>query len=108
MSENNRIKQLLSFLKEDPNDPFTIYALATEYQNIDMHQAMVYFEELLEKHPDYTATYYHAALLYAELEEIEKAKSTFEEGIRRCQAANEAKALQEIKNAYDNFLFEIE
>ena len=108
MSENQRIPQLLQFLEDDPNDPFLLYALATEYQNVDVEQAIPYFEKLLEEHPDYTATYYHAAVLYAELEENEKAEATFKEGIRRCEEAEEGKALQEIKNAYQNFLFEIE
>ena len=49
---HSRLNQLLEFYKEDPNDPFNIYALATEYKSIDPEKALTYFELLIENHPD--------------------------------------------------------
>jgi cytochrome c-type biogenesis protein CcmH/NrfG len=34
-----RIKVLEQFLKEDPNDPFSLYALALEFKNQDSKKA---------------------------------------------------------------------
>lgn len=103
-----RLEQLQRFLAEDPNDPFLIYALATEYQNSDISKARRYFEELLLKHPAYIATYYQAAHLYAALEEEKLAKLTFEQGIAKAKEQGETKTLQELQNAYQNYLFETE
>ena len=41
---NERLKQLLQFLQEDPNDPFNIYCLANEYKNFDAPKAMKYYQ----------------------------------------------------------------
>lgn len=103
---NARLEQLLGFLKDDPDDPFTIYAIATEYLNIDLQKARQYFEILLQQHPDYVATYYHAAHLYADLDMPDKAGATFEKGIEKAQLQNDALALRELRSAYEQFRFE--
>ncbi len=101
-----RLSQLHSFLKEEPDDPFILYALATEYSGEAPEKALAYYEKLLEEHDDYVATYYHAAKLYADMGESEKAEQTFRKGITIAQAQNEALALRELQNAYNEFLFE--
>ncbi|UII25212.1 tetratricopeptide repeat protein [Fulvivirga maritima] len=101
-----RINQLLKFLKEDPNDPFTLYALATEYRNSDIQKALEYYDILLSQHPDYLPTYYHAANLFIDLEEHDRAESTFEKGIELAKAQNNSLLLRELQNAYNNFLFD--
>jgi len=101
-----RLQQLLNFLEKEPKDPFLLYAIATEYGEEHPEKAASYFDILLEKHPNYSATYYHAAALFAEMDLIDKAKSTYLKGIEICEAQKEIKALAELKNAYQNFLFE--
>ena len=103
---HSRLEQLLEFYKEDPNDPFNIYALATEYKSIDPEKALTYFELLIENHPDYVATYYHLAHLYLELEKDEEAKITFENGIEKATINNENLMLRELKSAYDEFMMD--
>ena len=103
---HSRLNQLLEFYKEDPNDPFNIYALATEYKSIDPEKALTYFELLIENHPDYVATYYHLAHLYLELEKDEEAKITFENGIEKATINNENLILRELKSAYDEFMMD--
>ncbi|MCK5368273.1 MAG: tetratricopeptide repeat protein [Cyclobacteriaceae bacterium] len=103
---HSRLNQLLEFYKEDPNDPFNIYALATEYKSIDPEKALTYFELLIENHPDYVATYYHLAHLYLELEKDEEAKITFENGIEKATINNEDLMLRELKSAYDEFMMD--
>lgn len=103
-----RLAHLLAFLKEEPNDPFTMYAIATEYATQNPVQARIYYERLLNEHPDYVATYYHAAKLYQNAGETDLAEATYKEGIAVAQAQNEALALRELQNAYNEFLFEEE
>ena len=45
-SAPSRLQQLLAFYEEDPTDPFTIYALATEYRADDPKLAWEYYQKL--------------------------------------------------------------
>lgn len=101
-----RIKQLINFIEEDPSDPFPKYALAIEYLQDNKQQSKELFEELIKNHPDYIGTYYHAAALYAELGESDKAEATYEAGIEKAKALDERHALKELQSAYMNFQFE--
>ena len=102
----NRLQQLLEFLKEDPKDPFTIYAVATEYLKTDAVMARKYYEILLSDHPTYVPAYYHAAKLYEELDEKELAIKTYEKGIQMASLHNESLALRELKNAYQELMYD--
>ena len=102
----DRLEQLLLFYKEEPNDPFNIYALANEYKTVDQEKALKYFQMLLQRHTEYIATYYHLAHLYIDLDQEELAKETFEEGIKIAIKNNESFALRELKSAYDEFLMD--
>ncbi|MFT4737655.1 MAG: tetratricopeptide (TPR) repeat protein [Cyclobacteriaceae bacterium] len=107
--DSNRIKMLENYRIEDPNDPFPIYGLALEFIASNPLQSLGLFEELLEKFPSYTATYYHAADLYVDLERYEEAKRTYKQGIDILQGlGTDQKALAELQNAYQNFLVEID
>ena len=102
--ENERIKKLHEFLKEDSNDPFTLYALATEYKKNDLKQALMYFEKLLLEHENYIGTYYHAAALYEQLNEDEKAKTTYQKGMQKARELNNLHAFSELQGAYNKFM----
>jgi len=101
-----RLKLLLEYLNEEPNDPFNIYAVATEYVGTFPEKALPYFEKLLTAFPDYLATYYHAAALYFALGQNEQASQTYQKGIALAQQQQNQNALRELKNAYQNFQFE--
>jgi len=103
-----RLAQLLAFLEEDPYDPFTTYAIATEYLKSDIEKARYYFEILLQKHPDYVATYYHAAHLYWDLNLHPEAVQTFEQGIAKAQEHQDQLALRELRSAYEQYQFEVD
>ncbi|MFQ3214654.1 MAG: tetratricopeptide (TPR) repeat protein [Marivirga sp.] len=102
----DRIEQLLIFRKETPQDPFLIYALATEYKSEEPITAKEYFDILLNNYPDYVGTYFHAASLYAEHFERSKAEDIYLKGIEKAAQLNDLHALKELKNAYQNFQFE--
>lgn len=103
---NSRIKILLQYLKDEPNDPFNIYALAMEYIQVNPSKSKVYFEELLDQHPDYLATYHHAAALFAEEGDKKKAENIYLKGIALAENQKNSHALRELKNAYNEFLFD--
>ncbi|WP_018477380.1 tetratricopeptide repeat protein [Pontibacter roseus] len=99
----NRLEQLLQFLKDDPNDAFTLYAIATELRATDPQQAMEYYEKLLAEHERYVGTYYHAASLYAELGQNEQAEQTYKKGMLISRQEGNMHAFAELQQAYNKF-----
>ncbi|KEO73855.1 hypothetical protein [Anditalea andensis] len=106
MSNLNRIDQLLKFAEEEPNNPFNLYALALEYQNIDQGKADFYYDKLLKEHESYIPTYFHAAAFFVNQRSLVRAKQIYEKGILLSRQQNQHHALKELQNAYNNFLFE--
>lgn len=102
----NRVEQLKKFLEEDPNDPFNLYALALEYQKTDRTLALRLFKQLTHEHPDYLATYYPMAKLYADLDDRGSACKAYEAGIEKSRQQQNMKALRELQAAYDELRFE--
>jgi hypothetical protein len=104
----NRISTLEAFLKEDPNDPFNIYALALEYLKTDRDTARALFQTLFDQHAEYLPTYYPFAHLMADLGQKEQAEQLFIKGIEQAHAAKDEKTLRELRSAYNDFKFEME
>ncbi len=99
--QNNRLLRLLEFLDNDPNDPFILYALATEY-NVqgNIEKALFYFEKLSSEHENYVGTYYHYAKLLDKLENREKAIEIYKKGIEIAEKLGNRHAWSELKAAY--------
>ncbi len=108
MSKIERINQLLKFSKQDPSDPFNYYALALEYQNQDNPLASKYYDKLLSDHPEYLATYYHAAGYFASVGQVSKAGQIYQKGIKLATLQGNKHAKKELENAYFNFQMEFE
>jgi tetratricopeptide (TPR) repeat protein len=100
----SRLQQLLSFLEEEPNEPFNIYAVAMEYLKTDIQKAEKFLSLLLHEHADYIPTYYQLGKVKLELGNIVAAKRIFSLGIKKAEIAGDAKTLKELRNA----LLEIE
>ncbi|WP_192350033.1 tetratricopeptide repeat protein [Algoriphagus sp. Y33] len=106
MTNLERTQLLKQFAEEEPGNPFNWYALALEYRETDEEEAFTLFEKVLTDHPTYLAAYFPAAHFYAEMGEIDQSKLIFEKGIVLAREQDNLKALQELQNAYQNFLFE--
>ncbi|UZD23591.1 tetratricopeptide repeat protein [Algoriphagus halophytocola] len=106
MANLDRTQLLRQFTEEEPENPFNWYALALEYKESEAGLAKSLFNKLLTEHAEYLPTYFTAAHFFAELEEIELADQIFQKGIALAKSQNELKTLQELQNAYQNFLFE--
>lgn len=101
----DRIKKLQLFLAESPDDAFLNYALANEYVSIgNDNQAALIFEQLLAKHPNYSATYYHLGKLLERKDDKEAARVCYEKGIAVTQQNKELHALAELRSALNNLL----
>ena len=98
-----RIDQLTRYLEEEPKEPFNVYALAMEYVDNQPEKARLYFDQLLAQHPNYLPTYYHAASLYVDLDERDKAAELYDKGIDLARAQNNEKTLQELQRAQQAF-----
>lgn len=101
-----RLEQLQSYFNEDPRDPFNIYSLALEYLKTDVTKSKELFDQLLQVHPDYLPTYYHAAKLYAELNDKDKAIDIYQRGMAVAKHSNNPKTLRELQSAFDELVFE--
>ncbi len=106
MSYLDRIQLLRTYILEEPENPFNYYALGLELREKDPLEAGKMFDFVLEKFPNYLPVYFPSAHFFFELNELEKAKKIFETGIDLAVNAKEEKALKELRNAYQNFLFE--
>lgn len=99
----DRIDQLLTFLKEDPDDAFTRFALAQEYaRNGNEEAALTHYEALLADHPGYLGTYYHLGQLYRALDREEEAVATFQAGIAEAGRQNDLHTRSELQNVLMN------
>ncbi|GAB2609905.1 tetratricopeptide repeat protein [Belliella aquatica] len=106
MSNLSRIEALKSYAEQEPENPFNWYALALEFRTQNPEQALFYFNKLLNEFKVYLPTYFHAASLYSEMNLIEDAKKIYESGIALAKTQNDAHALRELQNTYQNFLIE--
>jgi len=78
----NRIEILQGFLKDNPDDSFSRYALALEYVKLGQNdEALREFEAVRKSDPDYVATYYQLGQLYQKLGLKHEAEKTFRTGM---------------------------
>ena len=97
---DDRLDKLRAFYEEDPEDPFTRFALAQEHLKHDNpDKALAFFEELVETDPDYVGTYYHLGKLYERLGRVDDALAVYEQGIKVAREQKAQKDLSELQDA---------
>lgn len=96
----DRLEALRTFYEEDPEDPFTRFALAQEYlKRGKTEEALRFFEGLVADDPDYVGTYYHLGKLYEALDRMDDARRTYREGIDVAQRKRDVHARSELQDA---------
>lgn len=101
--QSTRLAKLLEFLQSDPNDPFVLYALATEYNTAnDTEKALEYYLKLTTDHPDYVGTYYHLGKLYEKLQQSEQAIAVYQKGMLVARNKRDMHAFSELQGAYNS------
>ena len=96
----DRLAALLDFLREDPDDPFTRFALAQEHaRRGNPDEALTFYEALVRDRPDYVGTYYHLGALYRALGRDGDALATYRAGIAAATEAGDVHARAELQSA---------
>jgi predicted Zn-dependent protease len=95
-----RLKKLLEWEAQKPDDAFLKFALSQEYiSGGNDAEALKYLELLVDKFPDYLATYYQLGKLYERMGELEKAKAAYVKGKEVAIAVNDMKTGRELNEA---------
>lgn len=95
-----RIESLREFIAQKPSDPFPRYGLAIELKNAArLDEAAAQFAELMEKFPDYTASYLHAGNVLAALGRRDEAAAVYRNGIEACVRKGDGHARGELEGA---------
>jgi Tfp pilus assembly protein PilF len=99
----NRIDKLKEFLKENPMDSFLQHALALEYikENNDK-AAKVLFETILKTESNYVGSYYHLGKLLERNNEINAAKTIYEQGMKEAKIAKDNHSYNELMGAWED------
>ena len=101
--QNTRLTKLLEFLESDPDDPFVLYALATEYNTSnDTEKALEYYLKLVTDHPGYVGTYYHLGKLYQKIAQTELALDIYQKGMVAARNKKDMHAFSELQGAYNS------
>ena len=101
-AENERVAFLRQSLAANPQDTFARYALAVELtRSGDSSEAWEHFQDLLEHHPDYPATYYQAGTLLANLGRTEQARQVFAQGVEVTRRLGQKHAESELMAALE-------
>ena len=104
----DRLQTLYQFLEEEPNDPFNIYALATELLKTDRSKSWEFYQQLLDQHEDYVATYYHAAHFQEELGNRELAETLYKKGMAVATKIGNRHAFSELQRSYNELMYDDE
>lgn len=96
-----RIKILEQYIREDPADSFSRYALALELSTEDQDKAVALLLALIKGDPQYVPAYYQAAILLLEQNRIEETKIVLAEGIKMAAQQNDHKTIKELRQLQD-------
>ena len=97
-TDKSRIDQLLEFLQEDPDDHFSLYALALEYKSGGrVEEAVAALEQLRGRAPTYVPTYYQLAMCLMDLGRERDALDAAVAGIPLARAAGNLKTVTELE-----------
>ncbi len=100
LSRMDRIATLQAFLRDDPDDPFTRFALAQEHvKRGETAEALGYYEGLVQERPDYVGTYYHLGALYRALGRDADALAIYRTGVRAAAEVGDTHARAELQGA---------
>ena len=93
----DRLTMLLEFVKQNPGDAFARYGLAMEYVRLGQNEiALEQFNQLLQRHPDYTNGYFMAAQALERAGRTAEAQGMLKHGIEAAQRTGNKHALSEM------------
>jgi tetratricopeptide (TPR) repeat protein len=101
------VKALAEFVRRNPEDDFSKFALALEMLKRDMpDKALVLFESIHRSRPDYPGLAYHLGKLYQRLGRLDEAADLFMNGIEEAQRRMDQHTLGELQAAWHELEFQ--
>lgn len=98
----SRIDELRKYLKTDPCDAFTHYAIALEYRAMGkISEAIHNLEEVLAIDPNYLPTYQQLGSIFVEINRKDDALKILESGIRIAKSVGDTHTTQEMQEIVD-------
>ncbi len=98
----DRKPYLLDMLKETPEDPFLLFALAKEYEkSSNTQEALQLYERLYRQNPEYVGLYYHYGKLLQQTGECLHAREIFSRGIQISTAVKDFHSKSELESALE-------
>jgi tetratricopeptide (TPR) repeat protein len=89
-----------SFIEQRPGDPFPRYGLAMEYRNTGrLEAAQAEFDALVERFPEYLATYLMAGNNLVDLGRKDAAAAMYRKGIEMSSRAGDGHTQSELEAA---------
>lgn len=106
---NKNIIKLAGYLKKNPNDSFSKFALALELNKIgEVSKARILFESVLEQDPGYLGVYYHLGKLYESTGRVGEAKIMYSDGMTLAKQQENEKTRIELAEALEILMIESE
>lgn len=101
---HNAMSQRLQILQEmhakSPDDSFTLFAIAKEYEGLGQaDQALAFYLMLRDKDPDYVGLYYHLGKLYEKTVQPELALQAYRSGMEVAKKQGDNHAWSELNAA---------
>ena len=101
-SEKTRREFLEEAVREQPDNTFARYGLAMELAGTEPAAAWTHFAYLLEHHPEYAATYYHAGAFLTKQGKMEEARKVLSSGLEVTDRQGNRHAHSELQAALDD------
>jgi len=96
----DRLKKLMQFHQEAPNDNFILFALAKEYEKRgEDDQALLHYERLLHLNENYLGLYYHLGKLWERRNDPARAFATYTKGMEVARTSGDQHACSELAGA---------
>ncbi len=103
MASEQRIEKLKEMIAKDPNDSFSRYALALEYNGSGETSAAVeILEELIRLDSKYLAAYHQLGILLSKLNRTQEAKQVYRHGIDLAVELKEEKEANEMREELED------
>lgn len=99
MSEE-RFKQILALLENNPNDSFLKYAAALEYKkHKQIDKSIELLVQLTSSNPEYVAAYYQLGKILEDQNKTDEAITTYRQGLIYANKNSDKKTADELREA---------
>jgi thioredoxin-like negative regulator of GroEL len=100
---STRRETLEQFVATDPDDSFSRYALALEFEKEQREaDAITHLQEVITRDPGYVAAYYHLGRILARQGQTNAARQVYVSGLEAAIAARDERTRNEIQEALES------